>query len=391
MGKDRRLRVLWLCSWYPSAVEPFSGDFIQRHAESASLFADIHVIHCTGSTAVRQSWESRHARRDGLTEWIGYYPKKGLVGRVMSPFAWWFMTMNLIKQFISANGLPDLIHVHVPFKSGLVARYLRWRYGIPYFITEHWGIYHRSASERFEHRSFLFRWLSRVAYNKAVFSISVSAFQAKSLDTYFTPLPFLVVRNVVDTKLFTPNQHSSDLFTFIHVSDWSENKNPDGIIRVFSRLHRKYPLIRLQLVGGKGVNEERIKILSASIGTPIELVGEVSYPEVAYCMKQADCFILFSQMENSPCVIGEALCVGLHVIATDVGGVSELVDESGSQIVVAGDEVMLFNAMERAIHDRGFHDKKKISEKFSQVFSYESNGEKIVRAYDTVLGTTTLR
>ena len=43
MPNSKRLRVLWLCSWYPSEVEPFSGDFIQRHAEAVGDFADVRI------------------------------------------------------------------------------------------------------------------------------------------------------------------------------------------------------------------------------------------------------------------------------------------------------------------------------------------------------------
>ena len=36
--------ILWLPSWYPNKIDPFDGDFIQRHAYAVSLHKKIHVI-----------------------------------------------------------------------------------------------------------------------------------------------------------------------------------------------------------------------------------------------------------------------------------------------------------------------------------------------------------
>jgi glycosyltransferase involved in cell wall biosynthesis len=46
-------------------------------------------------------------------------------------------------------------------------------------------------------------------------------------------------------------------------------------------------------------------------------------------------------MENSPCVIGEALCCGLPVIATNVGGIPELVTPENSLLVPPQDDTAL--------------------------------------------------
>jgi glycosyltransferase involved in cell wall biosynthesis len=83
----------------------------------------------------------------------------------------------------------------------------------------------------------------------------------------------------------------------------------------------------------------------AAIPGSIEFTGEIAYEEVAKAMQQADCLLLFSHIENSPCVIGEALCCGLPVIASRVGGIPELIDEQNGILVPAADETALLNAM----------------------------------------------
>ena len=50
-------------------------------------------------------------------------------------------------------------------------------------------------------------------------------------------------------------------------------------------------------------------------------------------MRAADVFVLSSEFENLPVVLLEALACGLPVVATDVGGVREIVDESVGALV----------------------------------------------------------
>ena len=72
-----RKKILWLCSWYPSKMDPFNGDFIQRHARAAALFNDIHVIHVTYDypNDVENSGQELNSIGQ-LTEQIVYFKKK---------------------------------------------------------------------------------------------------------------------------------------------------------------------------------------------------------------------------------------------------------------------------------------------------------------------------
>ena len=36
--------VLWLVSWYPSRLDSFTGDFIERHARAVSKYVKLTVL-----------------------------------------------------------------------------------------------------------------------------------------------------------------------------------------------------------------------------------------------------------------------------------------------------------------------------------------------------------
>src|SRR5687767_13573545 len=86
-----RKKILWLCSWYPNKTEPYNGDFIQRHAEAASLFNDIHVIHVAGSAqgSLQQNSEEEISRKEGLTEHLIYFRRStSFWGRLIAHKKW---------------------------------------------------------------------------------------------------------------------------------------------------------------------------------------------------------------------------------------------------------------------------------------------------------------
>ena len=112
------------------------------------------------------------------------------------------------------------------------------------------------------------------------------------------------------------------------------------------------------------------------------MVGEISYAEVARYTQQAHCFILNSIMENSPCVIGEALCCGLPVISTNVGGVSELLSVENSVLIPVNDDELLAAAIENVHKNYAAYDGLAISSKAALKFSYQSVGKKFSDLYE---------
>ena len=102
-------------------MEPFNGDFIQRHAQAAALFDDIYVIHVYGDASGRiRRTTAEVQRHDHLTEHIVYYPRgKGRLGKMQSGYRWLSLFRGAIKSYIRQHGVPDLVHVHIPIKAGI--------------------------------------------------------------------------------------------------------------------------------------------------------------------------------------------------------------------------------------------------------------------------------
>ena len=121
------------------------------------------------------------------------------------------------------------------------------------------------------------------------------------------------------------------------------------------------------------------------LNTKIFLKGEINYSEVAVELQQADALLMFSRFENSPCTIIEALCCGLPVIATSVGGIPELIDESNGLLITSEDNAALSGAMENLRMNYALYNRKKIAEHARGRFSYTVIGKKMDTIYNSIL------
>jgi glycosyltransferase involved in cell wall biosynthesis len=382
-----RKKILWLCSWYPNRYDPFNGDFIQRHARAAALFNDIHVIHLAPDTTGAVSQKETMIRGDGhLTEQVVYYKKEeSFVGRIRAHYRWLFLYRQALRNYIVKNGKPDLVHVQVPMKAGILAVWLKRKYRIPFIVTEHWGIYNDVEENNYASKNKVFRHYTKQVFEMASAFVSVSRFLAEGINRMVTKKNYLVIPNVADTGSFFFSDKKVSTFRFIHVSNMVPLKNAEGIIRAFAQLYQQNSVTELVMVGNR---DESIAKYAASLGLPqsaIHFRGEIPYEQVAREMQQAHCLVLFSNIENSPCVIGEALCCGLPVIATNVGGIPELVDLSNSILIAPQQESELLQAMLQVREKYSQFNREAIANTAASRFSYDVVGKEIDAVYDDTL------
>jgi glycosyltransferase involved in cell wall biosynthesis len=157
-------------------------------------------------------------------------------------------------------------------------------------------------------------------------------------------------------------------------------KNTEGLLKAFRTLAEKHP-IQLIMVGDTRPEHQAVAESLGLLDKSVFFKGEVSYPEVAGYMQESNCLLLFSHIENSPCVIAEALCCGLPVIATRVGGIPELINSSNGMLVQPGDEPGLATAMLEMMQNYTSYDRQGIATRSAGLFSLASVGKQFSDLY----------
>jgi glycosyltransferase involved in cell wall biosynthesis len=109
----------------------------------------------------------------------------------------------------------------------------------------------------------------------------------------------------------------------MHIGNFSPEKNHQYLLDIFSEVKEKNPEIKLVCVGD-GITFQNIKqqIKNQNLEDSVFLLGfRKDIPEL---LAQADCFVLASKIEGVPGVILEAASQRVPSVATNVGGVPEV-------------------------------------------------------------------
>jgi glycosyltransferase involved in cell wall biosynthesis len=128
-------------------------------------------------------------------------------------------------------------------------------------------------------------------------------------------------------------------------------KDQAMLLRAFSRVHEVLPRAALLLIGDGALRGE-LETLAGSlgIGARVRFLGDRD--DVPDLLGGLDLFVLPSRSEGYSIALLEACASGLPIVATDVGGNREIVeDRCNGRLVPAGDERAFAEAMRELLDD----------------------------------------
>ena len=384
-------RVLWLCSWYPHPGDPYEGDFIQRHAKAVSVYTPLTVFYVSQAGAavnVNRDWHIEQ-QTDGVNERIIFFRHRktgiGPFDKFLYNLRYFRVYRKIIEEYISKEGIPDIVHVHIPMKAGMIGRWIKRKWQVPFIISEHSAHYNRESGDNFYSKNFLHRHHVKSVLSEAVIVTNVSETVGQTLKSLFGLTSVRVIPNAVDTTLFNYRHRPIEKFRFVHVSTLvNRQKNVDGILNAVLLLAGQQRDFELVIVGPV-YDELKEKVAALKLTPVVRFAGEISYARVALEMQQASAFVLFSRYENFPCVIIEALCCGLPVISSDTGGIKEAVHEANGILVQSENERQLSEAMKKMMNEYEKYDRGKIAAEAGKLYNYHAIGKKFYELYNEVL------
>jgi glycosyltransferase involved in cell wall biosynthesis len=139
----------------------------------------------------------------------------------------------------------------------------------------------------------------------------------------------------------------------VYVGRISEPKGMAELTGAMIALAPTHPLLRVALIGEgayRGVMEAGAA--AAGIADRFLFPGRLPAGPIADWLSACDIFCFPSHTEGCPNAIVEAIACGCPVVATNVGGIPELVDESCGILVPAHDSGKLAAALEQALAKR---------------------------------------
>lgn len=271
----------------------------------------------------------------------------------MSKAPWSLAAALLRARRLIRQWRPDVMHSHM-VHANLFARTLVALGGMPPLIcTAH------SVREGGKARMLAYRWTDRLAVLTT--HVSTEGRQRMIAMGAVPPERIAVVPNGIDTQRFCPDPAwraatraalgiAPEQRLVLHVGRLVPEKNQALLLGAFARLLDLSgfdPGIQLRIAGDGPLRAAlATRIASFGLTRHVRLLG--TRADVPWLLNAADLFVLSSDIEGMPLVVGEALACGCPVVATDAAGVADMVGPHG-HIVPRGDAAALARAMLHAL------------------------------------------
>lgn len=192
-----------------------------------------------------------------------------------------------------------------------------------------------------------------------------------------------VIVNGIDLTKCLPKETYciEDRFTILHIGRFAKQKNHGGLLEAFRIFHASYPKSRLQLIGaGETRADAEAFVHENSLENAVEFLG--LQENVYSYMHEADIFALPSLYEGVPMTLIEAMGTGLPIVATAVGGVSDILDGENAFLtridieeIATSFEKYYFDEVLRERHGR-------ISRERAEAFSAKQMAQKYIKVYE---------
>jgi len=198
----------------------------------------------------------------------------------------------------------------------------------------------------------------------------------QAIESYGLHPRFRIVPNTVDADTFfpAPGPAPATATRLINVALHVERKGLDVLLRAFSKVLAERPALTLDLVG-EGPSTPALKGLAAELGVAprVRFGGALTAPEIADALRDSHVFAFASYSENMPLAVIEALCCGLPIAATNVGGIPEAVGADGA-LTPPGDADALAVAIRDVLTRYSSFDREEIAARAAARFSFEAVG-----------------
>jgi len=252
---------------------------------------------------------------------------------------------------------PNLFHSH-SFHANIFARLLKVLAPMQVVSTIH-NVYEGSWHRMLAYRCTDFLSLRTTAVSSAAAERFV---RLKAVPRH----KCTVVPNAIDIEEFSPSaarrvQTRSTMlvtteFVWLAAGRIVAAKDYSNLLRAFAVVHAAQPAARLWISGQPTSPEiERLHGLAHSLALERYVHWLGLRRDIPALLDAADGFVLASAWEGMPLVVGEAMAMEKPIVATDVGGVRELVGDTGLLVPSANSEALaaaMLDLMRRTPEER---------------------------------------
>jgi len=349
------VRVAVLTKHFPNSQQQWAGHSAYQTIRVLATLCDLHVFYPeTAYPALLTPRASRRAPFDrswspaGVNATYIPFPVLPVVSRSINGAMIAHRLLPHIRRFN-----PDVLLSYFIYPDGYAAVRIGRALGIPAVVTAVGSDINRIPDP-------VGRMLTRSTLRNAAFVSTVSEdLRVKAIGLGADPSRTRTKLNGCDTTVFYPRDRREarqslnidpDAKVIVYVGRLDLRKGLMELIDAVAQLIPQRPDLHCYIVGD-GPDKPALTeaIARHNAASHITIVPSCPTAQVAIWMAAADLVTLPSYNEGCPNVVVEALAAGRPVVATNVGGIPELVDDTCGRLVPSRDVPALAKALGEAL------------------------------------------
>jgi Glycosyltransferase len=318
--------------------------------------------------------------------------KKSWMAKLQLPFFLISQLVSMVK-IIRENKF-DIIHCHWIIPQGFFAVILGRLFNIPVILTAH-------AGDVFIARNRILKYVSKFILSNAKVCTANSAATEKVVKELYMQGATKIIPMGVDIDLFSKQKRNIEIRSQLNAGDndililsvgrFAEKKGLIYLVQALEYIVQKHRNVKLAFIGF-GPDEQKLKNLveELELNDYVEFLGKIPNQELPQYYSSADIFVLPSivdsrgDTEGLGVVLLEALAARCAVVASNVGGITDIIKDNYTGLLVEQkNSIDLANKINLLIEDEELRQRvsrdgsafiaktfswKEVSDQFSDLF-----------------------
>ena len=311
-----------------------------------------------------------------IIEGLCYY-RSGAVEQALPFVSEWQLMYRLYRRILEVahNEKVDLLHAHSPILNGIPAIWAARKLGIPvvYEIRAFWedaAVDHGTYEEhswKYNLTKFLETWVCRSVDHVCILCNGLKndlinrGIPAQKITPIFNGINPDELKTVPKDLEYLEAWGLAEKKVIGFVGSFYRYEGLDLLIHAFADIVKDYPDTVLLLVGGGEMKDELLQIVkSYGLEKQVIMPGRVPHERIAgvYALIDILAYPRYSMRLTelvTPLKPLEAMAMGKALVASDVGGHKELIEDGKTGVLFeAGNEDALASSLKRILTDSNF-------------------------------------
>ncbi|MDD2870871.1 MAG: glycosyltransferase family 4 protein [Candidatus Gracilibacteria bacterium] len=254
--------------------------------------------------------------------------KKSFQSNPIEMLSWAYKSIIFLKKYLKHYNF-DLVIAFFSIPGGIVAKYIKDKFNIPYILSTHGHDIPGFFPEQMRKFHILTNWYTKKIWKKAEKILVLTTEMKKLADKFGNPNKNIILANGCYSEFFYPDvSKKKDMFTILFAGRLVIQKDPFTMLKAIKILKTKTSNFIVNIAGDGPMKKEiELYIKQNNLSENIKFTGWLTKEEIRDYYQSSHIQICTSKVEAMSVAILESLYSGLYILSTPISGNTDMIVE----------------------------------------------------------------